>query len=74
MEALRHGLAVAKRRERFGGSKHPIQRALLAGAKEGSQIQSPSRRLGGLASVRDLADSERGFADLYQAVPVLPRP
>jgi hypothetical protein len=34
-EALRYDLAVAKRRERFGGSKHPIQRALLAGPQEG---------------------------------------
>jgi hypothetical protein len=33
-EALNHNLAVAQRRERFGGSKHAIQRTLPAGPKE----------------------------------------
>src|SRR5262249_17727428 len=39
-ETLNHYLTVAKRRERLGGSKRPIQRTLLAGPKEGGQIES----------------------------------
>src|SRR5712691_7490693 len=72
-ETLNHYLTVAKRRERLGGSKHPIQRTLLACPKEGGQIESAGRWLGGLMLVGDLADSEIGFTDLDQAVPALPR-